>query len=222
MANATEIGCRLCLLTPPGDRLRDLLSLLSEAVAAGDVASVIFMVGADGDPGGDPAGDPAGDQALGAAVELVQKSGAAAILFGTPSASLSVDGVHVGNNPDEIRTAMASQKPDRIVGVGDLRSRHEAMTASEFEPDYLFFGQLNGDPDPMIDEAALDLARWWSSIAVVPGIVMGGSSVESVDQAATNGIDFVALGSAVWDDPRGPRAAVTEANRRLRSLETAA
>jgi thiamine-phosphate pyrophosphorylase len=46
-------------------------------------------------------------------------------------------------------------------------------------------------------------------------MVMGGRSLASVEEAARNGIEFVALSRAVFEDPRGPAAAVEEANRRL-------
>ena len=39
-----------------------------------------------------------------------------------------------------------------------------------------------------------------------------------VDLCARAGIEFVALGSAVWNDPRGPAAAVEEANRLLGAI----
>ena len=48
------------------------------------------------------------------------------------------------------------------------------------------------------------------------------SNATDVDAAVAAGIEFVALGAAVWDDPRGPAAAVADANRRLVAPEVAA
>jgi thiamine-phosphate pyrophosphorylase len=92
------------------------------------------------------------------------------------------------------------------------------MEIAEADPDYLFFGKLDGDSGDEIFPRALELASWWSSVAVIPAIVMGGSSVASVDAAAANGIEFVALSRAVWEHPRGPAAAVAEASARLAEL----
>jgi thiamine-phosphate pyrophosphorylase len=92
------------------------------------------------------------------------------------------------------------------------------MELAEAEPDYLFFGRLDGDTGDEIFPRALDLAAWWASVAVIPAIVMGGRQMESVAAAAANGIDFVALCSAVWDDGRGPGAAVADAAARLAEL----
>jgi thiamine-phosphate pyrophosphorylase len=85
------------------------------------------------------------------------------------------------------------------------------MAAGEASPDFLFFGRLDGDTADSIFPKALDLAAWWSSVTVIPAIIMGGRSLASVREAAREGIEFVALARAVWDDPRGPRAAVAEA-----------
>ena len=46
-------------------------------------------------------------------------------------------------------------------------------------------------------------------------MIMGGRTLASVAEAAREGIEFVALCRAVWDDPRGPAAAVAEAEERL-------
>jgi thiamine-phosphate pyrophosphorylase len=105
-----------------------------------------------------------------------------------------------------------------MVGAGGIRSRHEAMVLAEADPDYLFFGLLDGDREPWIFRRALELAAWWAEVAVIPAMVMGGRSVASVDQAVEAGVEFVALRHAVWDDPRGPAAAVAEANMRLAAV----
>jgi thiamine-phosphate pyrophosphorylase len=44
---------------------------------------------------------------------------------------------------------------------------------------------------------------------------MGGAAIASVKEAAAQGIEFVALSSAVWNHPKGPSAAVADAVERL-------
>ena len=121
------------------------------------------------------------------------------------------DGVHVDTGIADLSAAVQKLRPKLIVGAGGLRSRHEAMQAGEADPDYLFFGRLDGDTDDDIFHKALDLAAWWSSVFVIPAIVMGGRTIASVETAAREGIEFVALSRAVFDDPRGPAEAVAEA-----------
>ena len=89
------------------------------------------------------------------------------------------------------------------------------MVASQAEPDYLFFGHLDGDTGERIFPKARHLAAWWSSVAVIPAIVMGGRGLACVTEAAEAGVAFIALSQAIWRDPRGPAEAVAEARDRL-------
>ena len=88
-------------------------------------------------------------------------------------------------------------------------------SAGEADPDYVFFGRADGDTTGQVFGKALDLAAWWSAIMKIPAIVMGGSALQSVSEAAEAGVDFVALCRAVWEHAGGPRRAVDEANRLL-------
>jgi len=190
MSDATEQACRLCLVAPPEGAAAATLAWIGEAASGGDIASLIVPPGAPVDK---------------ACIALAQRNGIAVVWAGdTPPRG--VDGVQVSASG-----APAARHTHDIVGIDDIHTRHDAMTAAEVDPDYLFFGRFDATGD-LINPAALDLAAWWASVAVVPGVVMGGRSLDSVRQAAEAGIEFVALGSAIWDDPRGPAVAVSEAN----------
>jgi thiamine-phosphate pyrophosphorylase len=157
-------------------------------------------------------------QAVAAAlVPLAQARGAAAIVVNDTriAGRTRADGVHIDTGLNDLADAVSKLRPAMIVGAGGLRSRDDAMRAGEAEPDYLFFGRLDGDTGDEIFDKALDLAAWWSSVFVIPAIVMGGRTLASVSEAARAGIEFVALRHAVFGDPRGPGKAVAEANRRL-------
>jgi thiamine-phosphate pyrophosphorylase len=205
--------CRLCLVAPHDIDPDDLAPLVDDALAGGDVASVII------------AGEGDRLQRLAEAiVPRAQARGAAALVQNDTriAGRVHADGVHVDTGIADLSAASEKLRPKLIVGAGGLRSRHEAMEAGEANPDYLFFGRLDGDNEDDIFAKALDVAAWWSSVMVIPAIVMGGRSIASVETAAREGIDFVALSRAVFADPRGPARAVEEANLRLgRIAETA-
>jgi thiamine-phosphate pyrophosphorylase len=212
MAPSEPTRCRLCLVTPADADPAAFAAKLAEALAAGDVASLIITANS---------ADPTAlERAAAAYVPIAQARGAAALVHNdTRIAGRSrADGVHVDAGAAELADAVEAFRPSRLVGAGGATTRHEAMALGEADPDYLFFGRLDGDTDRAIFPKALALAAWWSEIFVVPAIVMGGSALESVSEAAAAGIEFVALGRAVFDDPRGPAAAVAEANRRLAGL----
>jgi thiamine-phosphate pyrophosphorylase len=213
MPEAEVRRCRLCLVAP-ADIDPDLLApRIADALAGGDIASLIL--------------DGEGErlQRLAAAVVPgAQARGVAVVVRNDTriAGRTRADGVHVDTGLADLAATVGAQRPKLIVGAGNLRSRHEAMTAGEADSDYVFFGRLDGDTGDDIFAKALDLAAWWSAVFVIPAIVMGGRSIASVETAAREGIDFVALARAVLDDPRGPGAAVDEANRRLAAIAEAA
>jgi thiamine-phosphate pyrophosphorylase len=100
-----------------------------------------------------------GAQALGAAVLIEGEPGLVRLL--------GVDGLHVSGGLKAVRDAVSALKPDMIVGVGDIGSRHDAMQKGELDIDYILFGPLSGD----ISEPERDLARWWAETMQVPSVL---------------------------------------------------
>ena len=205
MANDTASRCRLCLVTPAGVDAGTFAPRVVDALSGGDVASLIIAA--------NPADPAALQQAAQAFVPIAQDAGAAAIIHGDTRivGRTRADGVLIDSGLADLADALAALHPRAMVGAGGGTSRHEAMAAGEASPDFLFFGHLDGDTGDGVFPRVLDLAAWWSAVTVIPAIVMGGRSLVSVREAAAERIEFVALSRAVWDDPRGPRAAVEEA-----------
>jgi len=215
-AMAEKERCRLCLITPVARAAEESARLVAAALAGGDVAAVLV------------APDSASPETLQQLVEgIIATAGsrevATLVVNDTRIAGRThADGVHIDTGLADVAAAVASARGRRMVGAGGIVSRHDAMQLAEAEPDYLFFGLLDGDRGPDIFARALDLAAWWAEVAVIPAVVMGGRSIASVDAAVGAGVDFVALRQAIWDDPRGPAAAVAEANERLARIPEAA
>ncbi|MFO1185308.1 MAG: thiamine phosphate synthase [Bauldia sp.] len=207
-ARRTAPPCRLCLIAPaPIDPLV-FAPQLEAALDAGDVACLILP----------QAGSPAAMQRVAEiVVPIAQTRGVATLIADDTrvAARTRADGVHIERGIDDVRSAIESFHPDRIVGVGGVYSRHDAMLAGERGPDYVLFGRLGGDDQDRIPEAMLDLATWWCEIVEVPAMVMGSRLLASAPAAAATGAEFVALGRAVWGDPRGAAYAIAEANRLL-------
>jgi thiamine-phosphate pyrophosphorylase len=206
MADADNSRCRLCLVTPETNDLAGLRPLVDAALAGGDVACLIVT------------GSPESLQEIAEGLAPVAQSRDVAALVHNDTriaGRAKADGVHVDTGPADLRIAMDTLRPAKIVGAGGLRSRHDAMLAGEANPDYLFFGRLDGDTRESIFPKALDLASWWSSIFLIPAMVMGGRSLASASEAAGAGVEFVALRDAVWSHAAGPGEAVATANRLL-------
>lgn len=145
----------------------------------------------------------------------VQDRDAALLLAGRDDivARSGADGAHLGNL-DALKDAVPRLKPKNIAGVGGLHTRHDAMTAGEAGADYVMFG----DPDeagnrPAFD-AIIDRVGWWAEVFEVPCVAYA-ARLDEIDALAAAGADFVAIGGAVFDDPRGLKTALAEAAARL-------
>jgi thiamine-phosphate pyrophosphorylase len=212
MAKAVVTRCRLCLVTPPSSDPTVFERTLGDALAGGDVASLIITGGP---------GDPAALQRLAeACVPVARMRGVASFIHNDTriAGRTGADGVHVDTGVADLSAAVTALRPKRMVGAGGAFSRHDAMAVGEADPDYVFFGRLDGDSDAAIFPKTLDLAEWWAAVTVIPGIVMGGRELRSVVVAAEAGIEFVALSRAVWEHPGGPGAAVAEASALLAAV----
>ncbi len=204
MTEKTETQ-RLFLVAPPRFEAGAFAPRLKEALAAGDVAAVLL-----------PA--EAGADRLLPLVPVIQEAGAAALVTDDTrlAGHIKADGVQVGSGFEELRLAVNSFRPKRIVGAANVSSRHAAMQAGELDVDYLFFGRPYGDTHDAPHPTALDLAEWWAEVMQIPAVIMAGRALESIAEAAATGAGFVALHDAVWAHPEGPGAAVRGAMTELK------
>jgi thiamine-phosphate pyrophosphorylase len=152
---------------------------------------------------------------------VVQDRDAALLLAGRDDivARSGADGAHLGNL-DALRDAMPRLKPKSIAGVGGLHSRHDAMTAGEAGADYVMFGDPDEDGNRAAFDAILDRVGWWAEVFEVPCVAYA-ARLDEIDALAAAGADFVAVGDAVFDDPRGLKTALAEASARLGHREVA-
>lgn len=201
---------RLYLISPPALDPAAFPGQLAEALAGGDVACVMLD-----NPG---LSDQAFQKLAEACVPVAQAAGAAVVLRNdTRTAGRArADGVHVdADGPEGIEAlerALETFRPNGIVGVGGLRTRHEAMTVAEAGVDYLLFGLLGRPDDVAPHDKTLAFASWWAELFETPCVALAGSDLDGVAACAATGADFVALREAVWSHPGGPAEAVRQAN----------
>ena len=152
-------------------------------------------------------------------VPLVQSHGAAAIIVNHSRVAgrTGADGIHVETGAADIKAATPTFKPDRIVGAGNLKTRHAAMEAGSENIDYVLFGRLRGDNHPDPHPKAVKLAEWWAYLMEIQVVLLAGNSIAALDNLPRT-IDFVALDRAVWEYPGGPAAAVKIARSILSNI----
>ncbi len=200
---------RLVLVTPLTLDPTPFAQDLAAALSGGDVASLII------------APKVTSDMALQRIAEtltpIAQQAGAAVMVANDTRAMgrAKADGLHVDGGIAALKDAISSVQPRGMVGAAHLKTRHDAMEAGEAGADYVFFGFLDKEEGPDTHPKSLELGEWWASMFEPASIVLAGSTLESIDEAADTGADFIAVRMAVWAHPEGPAAAVKEANRRL-------
>jgi thiamine-phosphate pyrophosphorylase len=195
---------RLYLATPIVDDPASLLAELPALLASADVAAVLVRLKET-------------DQRtmisrIKALAPVVQNAGAALLVDGHPEivARGGADGAHLANIA-ALEEAMPSLKPDRIAGVGGLETRHESMNAGEIGADYVLFGEPDARGQRPSSQAVAERLDWWAELFEPPCVGFA-ISFEEAHEFAASGADFVLVGDLVWADPRGPKAALIEAD----------
>lgn len=197
---------RLFLITPRSFDVAEFAPRLEEALAAGDVATVLIAP--------DVTSASQLQRIAEILVPIVQAHDAAALVIDDSRimGRAKADGVHVVSGGEALAEAIEALHPTSIVGAGNLRGRHEAMMAGETEADYVFFGLLDLEETPEPHRKTMELGSWWAELFEPPCVLLAGSSIDSVKTCALTGADFVAVRGAIWDHPDGPAAAIRAAN----------
>ncbi|HEV3372906.1 MAG TPA: thiamine phosphate synthase [Xanthobacteraceae bacterium] len=202
---------RLYLVSPQVADAAAFARTLADALAGAGVAAVLVRL---------TASDERGLINLGKSLApLIQDTGAAFLLADHPDvvARMGADGAHL-TGIDAFKAAQAALQPERIAGCGGLTTRHDAMLAGEAGADYVLFGEPDPSGHRPSFEAVAERVAWWAEIFELPCVGFAATLAE-VGALAQAGADFVAVGDCIFDDSRGPAAALADAAQRLASLQ---
>jgi len=204
---------RLYLATPEVDDPSPLLAGLPGLLTGADVAAVLVRLKPT-----DPRSMISRVKALGPAI---QNHGAALLLDGHVElvARAGADGAHL-TGIEALHEALPTLKPDRIAGVGGLRTRHDSMSAGEAGADYVLFGEPDARGQRPSVEAVAERLQWWAELFELPCVGFAASREEAFEFAAA-GADFVLVGDFIWKDPRGAAAALMDAEQAIRQAYAA-
>ncbi len=148
-------------------------------------------------------------------VSAVQSRGVAALVDAADArfaARAGADGLHLSFDASSLSDAM-SLRPERIVGVGGLKHRDDAMSAGEAGADYVMFGEPSHDGYCPPIAAVAERCQWWSEIFETPCVGYAPDAA-SVAIIAGTGVEFVALGAWLFNsDPSNAAGAAARALR---------
>lgn len=199
---------RLYLATPLLEDPAALIGMLPALLKKADVAAVLVRLKTT-------------DQRtmisrIKALAPAIQPSGAALLIDGHAElvARAGADGAHL-DGIEALEDAMPSLKPDWIAGVGGLPTRHDSMAAGEAGVDYVLFGEPDANGERPSVEAIAERLQWWTEL-FEPPCVGYAATLDEVREFAAAGADFVLVGDMIWDDPRGPAAALLDAEAAIK------
>jgi thiamine-phosphate pyrophosphorylase len=201
--------CQLYLISPL-DVGGDFPERLDAALAAGPVAAFQFRV-----KGMDQ------HSAAKLAIPLQEICAARDVAFiVNDSVSLAkrlkADGVHLGQSDGDVREAREELGRDAQIGVTCHNSRHLAMEAGEAGADYVAFGAFYPTETKAVEHMAeIATLELWSKVMEIPCVAIGGITPVNAMPLITAGADFIAVSSAVWNDPRSVTAAIADFNTAL-------
>lgn len=187
---AARPPARLCLVTPALADVDAFAGPLAAALDGGDVAAVLCRFG--------EADERTLIEHAKRLCAIVQPREVACLIEGHADivARSGADGAHV-TGVAAARAARETMPAGRILGVGGLESRHDAMVAGEMA-DYVMFGEPGGENEGPAMAATLARIGWWAEIFQVPCVGWAARPEDAAALAAA-GADFVALGDGVWN-----------------------
>lgn len=206
MNDKTTNRCRIVLISPSGVTADGFARKFEAAISGGDIASIILPAN-----GMDEASYQAFAERI---VPIAQAASIAAIVVDDTriAGRVKADGIHIEGGKAALAEAVESFQSKMAVGAGGIKSRDDALELGEERPDYVFFGRFGYDTQPEAHQRNLSLGGWWAEMIEIPGIVMAGSDLASVETVAATGADFVALSAAVFGEGVDPKAAIARAN----------
>jgi thiamine-phosphate pyrophosphorylase len=205
---------RLYLVTPPVADAQAFAAPLAAALGAGDVAAVLLRLA--------EADERTQINRVKALCPVVQGKDAALLIGGHVEivARAGADGAHVSGIMLS-EDAIERLKPDRIVGIGGLVTRHDAMVAAEAGADYVMFGEPDAAGERPGLAAIEERIAWWAEVFEAPCVGYA-ASLDEVAPLVKAGADFIALGDWLWRDPQTIAATLARATADMRLPETAA
>jgi thiamine-phosphate pyrophosphorylase len=204
---------RLYLATPLVDDPALLMASLPGLLAAADVAAVLLRL--------KPTDQRTMISRIRTLAPVIQDGGVALLLDGHVElvARAGADGAHL-TGIEAMEDAMPTLKPDRIAGVGGLATRHDSMAAGEAGADYVLFGEPDAKGQRPSVEAITERLQWWAELFEPPCVGFAASREEAHEFAAA-GADFVLVGDFTWNDKRGAKAALMDAEQTIQQAQAA-
>jgi thiamine-phosphate pyrophosphorylase len=195
--------CQLYLITPPSIVLPNFLETCKKAFDGGAIAALQLRL----------KDTPEGEiqRAAEALLPLCRAHDTVFLINDNPALAKAVgaDGVHLGDEDMPLEQARALLGQEALIGVSCYDSTDRAMSEAEKGADYVAFGAFYPTTTKIAKgKPTLDLLANWTAFTEIPTVAIGGITPDNGAPLIEAGADFIAVVSAVWNHPQGPKAAV--------------
>ncbi len=117
--------------------------------------------------------------------------------------AVNADGCHIGQKDIDILDCRKILGNKKIIGVTCHNSKKMALSAKKTGANYIAFGAFfNSKTKKTAYKANLALLRWARKKINIPTVAIGGINSSNYKKILTNGADFIACSSYVWESKK--------------------
>jgi len=125
---------------------------------------------------------------------------------------VNADGCHIGQKDMNLVKARKILGKNKIIGMTCHNSKKLALRAKKYGADYIAFGSFfKSATKKTALKANLEILRWARKKINMPTVAIGGINSSNYKKTLSNGADFIACSSYIWDNKKlDPITAVTK------------
>ena len=117
--------------------------------------------------------------------------------------TISADGCHIGQKDMDFKSSRKILGKNKIIGVTCHNSKKLALEARKNGANYVAFGSFFKSPTKKTAfKANLAILRWAKKKINMPIVAIGGINSSNYKKILSNGADFIACSSYVWNNKR--------------------
>ena len=116
---------------------------------------------------------------------------------------VGADGCHIGQKDMDFITCRKILGKNKIIGVTCHNSKKLALKAKKYPANYIAFGSFfKSSTKKSAFRADLRILRWAKKKINIPIVAIGGLNNSNYKKVLSNGADFIACSSYVWNNKR--------------------
>ena len=137
--------------------------------------------------------------------KIVEKNNVKFLINDKPfvAKTIGVDGCHIGQKDTDFMYSRKILGKNKIIGVTCHNSKKLTLKAKKYGANYVAFGSFfKSSTKKTAFKANLAILRWAKKKINMPIVAIGGINSSNYKKILSNGADFIACSSYVWNNKR--------------------